>query len=185
MFANYYLALKKTIPLFKELRLILVMAAASLGFFLINLWIANYQLFWSVLTSSSFSVWEKLTVLAASFGLFTSNFTFGSQVLIVLSSLLGGITVSILFVQMSKQVASKNTGAGLGGVVLSMVGVGCGACGSIILSTLFGLSAGQWLTALLPFKGVEFGVLGILILVVSIVRLSYRLHFPQACKLPS
>jgi len=56
-----------------------------------------------------------------------------------------------------------------------ILGVGCGACGSVILSSIIGLSASWTLIGVLPLHGAEFSMLAVVMLAYSILSLSRKL----------
>lgn len=51
---------------------------------------------------------------------------------------------------------------------VGLLGIGCDACGLVILSSIFGLSATAGFIGILSLAGLEFGLLGIIILTISI-----------------
>jgi len=65
--------------------------------------------------------------------------------------------------------------------VSGIFGVGCAACGSVIVSSLLLLVGAGGVLTILPFHGAEFGVLGIIFLWFSIYQLSKRIDDPLVC----
>jgi len=82
-----------------------------------------------------------------------------------------------------KQLAFKReTGLGFSAIAVSFLGLGCSACGSLILSSLIGLTATTAVIDWLPLEGLEFGLLGIFILLLAIYLTAYKISAPNDCK---
>ena len=72
---------------------------------------------------------------------------------------------------------------GVIGIIVGFLGVGCASCGSLILSSIFGLSVTASFIGFLPFKGLELGILGIVILLISIYLVAKKIQDPLMCKI--
>jgi len=69
------------------------------------------------------------------------------------------------------------------GLVLGVLGIGCASCGSLVLASLFSLLGLGGVFAMLPFGGVEFAVIGLIMLVISTYYLLKKIHDPMVCKI--
>lgn len=78
---------------------------------------------------------------------------------------------------------SRAAGTGLVGIIVGFLGVGCSACGSLILSSLFGLAGAAVVVKILPFNGYEIGFVSIVLLAVSIYLLVAHLQNPFICQI--
>jgi len=67
------------------------------------------------------------------------------------------------------------------GMVAGLFGIGCAACGSIIISAFFASFGASGLLLILPWHGQEFGVLGVGLLLVSNVFLLRKIADPLVC----
>jgi len=76
----------------------------------------------------------------------------------------------------------KSSGLGLLGIISGLLGVGCASCGSVVLSTLIGVSLTTGIVDFLPLNGLEFGILGMIIVILSIYLLSKKILNPLICK---
>jgi len=142
----------------------------------------NFPLLRVTFASDYFSFSEKFWTLVGSFGSFESNFTRFSQVTTILVSLLIGVQVSLLILYIRKRTQmQKSIGVSTIGTIISLLGVGCTACGSVILSSIFGISAVTSVLGLLPLKGVEITIIGLLILLWSVWYTAYRYSSPITC----
>ena len=72
---------------------------------------------------------------------------------------------------------------GLGGIIAGFIGVGCAACGSVILSSIFGIGATAGFIGFLPLKGQEFSLLAVGILGFSNFMISKKILDPAICKI--
>jgi hypothetical protein len=125
-----------------------VIAALTLS---VLLWLPNRGLLFDVLVSSEVGLMSKLSFW---FGLHESlftNFTVLTATYTVVIAILFGVNVSLLWYYVAKarrvsKVDRTLTLTGVGGFVSGLFGIGCAACGTILLSGLLkhgtGLSLG-------------------------------------------
>lgn len=108
-----------------------------------------------------------------------------SGTLLVLMSLVFAIDVALMtYYIRRRQLVLRDRKAklvGVGGTVSSLLGIGCAACGSVILSGVIGLFGGASFLALLPLHGAEFGVLGLVLLLGVAGYLLRRIDDPLVC----
>lgn len=146
----------------------------------------NWSILTQVLRSDVVGVTEKLFFTLTLYGTFATNFTVFSGLLLTITALLFGINIALLtFYIRRRQEGGHHEKlaqfASMGGLLSALLGIGCAACGSVILTGLLGLLGAGGLLLLLPFHGVEFGVLGVVLLVVSIRYLMKRIMEPLTC----
>lgn len=55
----------------------------------------------------------------------------------------------------------KTAGMSTVGMLSGLLGVGCASCGSVIISSLIGFGATASVIGVLPLRGQEFGLLGV------------------------
>lgn len=65
--------------------------------------------------------------------------------------------------------------------VLALFGVGCAACGGLLLSTIVNIAGATSLIVFLPFGGSEFLVLAIALLTYSVISISKKINEPFVC----
>lgn len=94
---------------------------------------------------------------------------------LVMISLLTGILLSMSYYLIKRQVSSSAYAGGVG-IIMSILAPGCSSCALGVLG-LLGL--GGFLT-ILPFKGIELGVIGIIAIIISIFIISRKV-MAQTC----
>ncbi|MDP3900611.1 MAG: hypothetical protein Q8Q23_06060 [bacterium] len=115
--------------------------------------------------------------------IFYFNFTGISQTLYIIMAVLTGVAVAQMVFYFKKQVSTRRAaGVGFFGIIISFLGIGCSACGSILITSIFGLSATAALINFLPLHGLEFSVFGIILLLWSIWYLSFKIEQPLVCE---
>lgn len=123
----------------------------------------------------------------ASFGAFFSDFFTITPLfsLILLSSvaLFAGIQLALFLYLLNHQGlliigGLLRSGLGMGALLL---GLGCLACSSFFLSAFFTIGGIAFVTAFLPFGGVEFYLLSIALFLVGIRRTMYSLRVNNIC----
>src|SRR3989344_6556863 len=91
------------------------------------------------------------------------NFIYLSILLITIMSILFGIYLSLVMFKFSFINAKKGAFGFFGGII-GAFGVGCPTCGAF----LFGLIGAPLALMLLPYRGLELQVVGILLLILSV-----------------
>lgn len=173
--------LVKVFAEFKYLLLTLIIAVVVIAF---AAWLPNLHLITKTMSSTTMTLWEKTNLITSLLGSLQTNFTTLSLFTTVSIAILTGIQSS-LFVYYLKQSfrAQKEIGISFVGISLSLIGVGCVSCGSVVLTSLIGLSFTTAIITYLPFRGQEFGFIGIAIMLVAINLVLKKIKQPYSCKL--
>lgn len=149
----------------------------------------NREVVWQIFSSSVIPFGDKLAFLVSLYGALTTSFTAYSAIFTVSAAVLFGIDIALLvFYVRRRQAGFSGRSAewnSLGGLISGVLGVGCAACGSVILTSIFGAFGAGGFLLLLPLHGAEFGLIGILFLLVSIYQLTKRINDPLVCSLQS
>lgn len=167
---------------FKKFRFVAlaIISAVVIGVGII--WLSSHQLIRFTLTSDIFSWSAKLKILWTSLGMYATNFTLASQIMIVLVALLSGINIAMLVFYFKRRMAvSGAAGASGFGLVVGTLGVGCSACGSVILSSLIGITSASVLVSALPLRGAEFGIMSIALIGLSTYWIAKKIQSPETC----
>ncbi|OGG29410.1 hypothetical protein A2971_03930 [Candidatus Gottesmanbacteria bacterium RIFCSPLOWO2_01_FULL_46_21] len=146
-------------------------------------WLPNLHLITRTMTSSTMTLWQKTNLLTSLLGSLQTNFTPLSRAVTFISAGLAGMQVSLL-VYYLRQTARLQQSMGMSalGVATSMLGVGCASCGSVVLTSLIGFGSATAVLGFLPFKGQEFGFLGIGILLFAISLTIKKINQPFVCE---
>ena len=146
--------------------LALVASALALTVFVLA---QNLPLVGDVLVGGSLPLGTRLTVLV---GLFLS-FEPATTLLLLLIAALTGIDAALVTYHLREHHVSLGEGGGsLLGVVLGTLGAGCAACGSVLLAGVLAAVGAGGLLTLLPLEGLEFAVLALGALVLSVYWLA-------------
>ncbi|RJR15011.1 hypothetical protein C4579_03005 [Candidatus Microgenomates bacterium] len=145
-------------------------------------WLPNLHLITKTMTSSTMTLWQKTNLLTSLLGSLQTNFTPLSRLVTFISAGLAGVQVSLL-VYYLRQTAKIQQSMGMSaiGVATSLLGVGCTSCGSIVLTSLIGFGSTTAILGFLPFRGQEFGYLGIGILLLVIHFTMKKINDPLVC----
>ncbi len=146
-------------------------------------WVSSYDVVKLAITSEALDFAGKLNLIFSSLGSFATNFTLSSQIMIVLVSLLAGVNMAMLIFYLKKNRTIRKTAkTSVLGLIVGTLGVGCSACGSVILTSIFGVSASFVFMSYLPLKGMEFGLIGIALVILSIYNIANKMQSPVTCK---
>ena len=171
---------------FKEWIYVLISIAVALCVFVVATWLPNLGLIWKITRSSSVPLFDKVTIFASFVGSIATNFTVLAGLYTSFTAILFGINVAmvIYYVKQPKRSNTRirRTGAvAFGGLASGFVGIGCAACGTLVLGPMLSLVGAAGLVAVLPFEGQEFGVLGVGMLAFSIFLIAKKIAEPLIC----
>lgn len=152
----------------------------------VAIWLPNLGLLAQVFADAQAPMQAKLGFalsllggIATSFSLFSAAYT------MAIAALLGVNSALMVYLVRRKRLAAagKNLLLGSGGVATGLVGIGCAACGSLILGGLFPSLALAGALAALPLQGEELGILSVALLFVSLLFLGRSIAGPAVCDL--
>lgn len=138
----------------------------SLLVFSLNALLGNYKLI-----ASQFSLVLIVDLIVSAH----STMSITSFIFLLIIALLSGIVFSFSIFLFKRQI-TYSAGLGFTGIVSSILVPACSSC-ALGLAGILGISG---VLSLLPFKGMELGVLGIGLLLVSLVYLSDKIA-TKAC----
>lgn len=143
----------------------------------------NLRLAYSFFSFTSLDTLEKIHYFFIA--LFDTS-TFSSTPLVVLLIMTATATSLVVtqlyayFRARGKLLAKDGTLGGLG-LLLAVLGVGCAACGTLVVSTILGIFGYSTLLMYFPLHGVEIGYFGACMLAVLSYVLAKRLATPYTC----
>lgn len=146
----------------KTKRSLVIAVCVSVFVFVLAVWLPNLQLLVAFWADSGVPVIDKVALSLKLVPSITTNFTLLSALYTVLIAVLAGINTALIveLIRNRRMVAGGVTAGGVG-IVAGALGVGCAACGSLILTALVGTTVGTGVLAFLPLGGGEFGILGV------------------------
>lgn len=165
----------------KPLYLALASTSTLLVFFLV-LWVSNINLFQNTILDPHFSFSIKTKILVA----LIDNLSWLTITTTALLSILLGLNIAALTYYFKNKISvfrAAHATTGIFGILFGILGLGCAACGSFILMTLlpfFGLGA---LLSILPLHGGEFGIIGVILLTISLYKTIREISKPTVCQL--
>ena len=154
--------------------------------FLLAVWFPNLALIAEVFSGRDVQLAAKLGFALSLLGGIATNFNlFSAGYTIAITVLFGVSTAMIAWLLRQKRVvaAGQNLAIGSGAVASGVVGIGCAACGSLILGTVLPSLGAAGAIAALPLKGEEFGILSVALLFVSLLLVSKGVVASGSCAL--
>jgi hypothetical protein len=160
-----------------------VIIVSTLFFFLLLLLAQNGESSFSLLSFEALPWTQRLTLFIKSLFDVTSTFTPGTLILAILGSLIGAINISLGYTYMrirGEAIVHSGLYSGVG-LLLAFLGIGCAACGTALLSVIFGFFGFSAMLNVLPFEGQEIGYIGIIILLIATHALAKKVAAPLVC----
>lgn len=165
---------------FGQARYAALAGLATLIAFALAVWLPNLKLIAQLINDSQISIGLKVKIPFSFLGSIATNFSFFSASYTIAISLLFGANLALMvfYIRKRKALSRQSNLSSFGGISSGVLGIGCAACGSFILSVL-GITGA---VALLPLRGAEFGILSVVLLGASIFSLSQKLASPPVCQ---
>ena len=148
------------------------------------IWLQNASLITHIALDPDISATSATgLILSLSWGAFEDASLPAKAYMILLASAVATNMVLLLFYyRMHRSAPSLFSITGnLTGIVFASLGFGCAACGSVFVTALFATVGGTGLIALMPLHGMEVGILGIVLLILSAWHLSSSIQRPPTC----
>jgi len=159
-------------------------AALGLSVFVFS---RNLAILRQIVLGSSLPWVSRATVLAELYPFVGTAYTTLQGTILALTAILIGINMAVATYHVREHRLSVGQGSGsLGGVVLGTLGAGCAACGSAVLAGLLSVVGASGLLLALPLDGLEFSVLAVFVLVLSLYWLADGMRGGEiaGCPLP-
>lgn len=168
---------------------ILLAVTTGTAVFILATWLPNLRLVSQVAASGSISLVDKMRILTALIGSIGTNFTLFSGLTTAAIAVLFGANVAVITYhyrlrrRLMRQTAQARAATSLAGLASGLFGVGCAACGTLVLSPAVSFVGLGGLIAVLPFGGEEFSVLGLGMLALSLVLTARKISEPVMCSI--
>ncbi len=163
------------------LPLALVVSCAVFAFAVL---LPNRALLFSLWTDPSVTFGDKVAVPVNILGSIATNFSLLSASYTIAIAVLVGINAAfIVYLLKNGGVVWGGSSAGVAGIFSGVLGIGCAACGSLILMSFLGTIGGVSILAFLPLKGEEFGIVGVILLAAAAYLLARQIIRPPVCEI--
>lgn len=133
----------------------------------------NLPLVGDLVVGGSLPLGSRLAILLELYPFVGTDYGLLQGGVLVLTAALVGTNVALAVYHLREHRVSLATGSGsLAGVVLGTLGAGCAACGGAILAGLLGVFGVSGALTLLPLDGLEFALLALAVVVLSVYWLA-------------
>ena len=175
-------ALKKVFrkPMYTFLALV-----SSATVFALAVWLPNIPLIVQVMGHPGISFSQKLDLPVSLLGSIATNFTLLSASYTIAIAVLFGMNLSMIVYFLRRrvdEVKQAGVATGLFGITSGVIGMGCAACGSFLLTSILSLFGASGILAFLPLVGGEFGILGVILLAISLYLTAKKIQDLVICK---
>ena len=171
---------------FRKPAYVILALVVSALVFVFAVWLPNIRLVASIVSSPDVPFANKLELPLSLLGSITTNFSVLSASYIVAIAILFGISVAMIVYFLRRRIAEVRQGGfvtGFLGIASGTIGIGCAACGSFLLTSGLTLVGASGILTFLPLAGGEFGILGVILLAVSIYTTAKQIQNPAVCKI--
>ena len=171
---------------FRKTTYVLIALGTSAVVFAFAVWLPNIRLIASVVGSADASFAQKFGIPISLLGSIATNFTVLSASYTIAITLLFGVNLAMVIYFLKRKISEvKHSGmtTGFVGIASGVLGMGCAACGSFFLTSGLSLVGASGILGFLPLAGGEFGILGVILLSVSIYFTAKQIQNPAVCKI--
>lgn len=153
--------------------------------FVFAVWLPNIRLVAGIVSSPEVPFWSKLELPLSLLGSIATNFTPLSATYTIAIAVLFGVYIAMITYFLKRRIKDiKQSGiaTGLFGITSGVLGVGCAACGSFLLTSVLSLVGAGGALVRLPLRGNEFGILGVILLTIALYVTAKQIENPLTCK---
>ncbi len=171
---------------FQKLSYILIAFITSILIFLFAVWFPNIPLIVKIMNHPGLSLSERLQFPVSLLGSITTNFSIFSASYTIIIAILFGINLSMVIYLLRnrlKNIKKSGVTTSFLGLISGIIGMGCAACGTLLLTVILSLFGVSWIISFLPLAGGEFGILAIFLLGLSIYTTAKQIQNPIVCKI--
>jgi hypothetical protein len=142
-----------------------VVAVGALSAFVLS---QNLALVGDVIVGGDLPLSARLRVLFALYPFLGTSYAPLTGAALLFVSALAGVNLAMVAYQIREHGPSaRESGGSAAGLLLGTLGAGCAACGSAVLAGVLSLVGGSGLLLALPLEGVEFSLLALVALLLS------------------
>lgn len=171
---------------FRKTSYMLLALTTGIVMFAFAVWLPNIRLIATIIGSSDVSFSQKLGIPASLLGSIATNFTLLSASYTIAIAVLFGVNLAMVVYFLRRKISEvRQSGITTGflGVMSGVIGVGCAACGSFLLTSGLAFIGASGVLAFLPLAGGEFGIIGVFLLSISIYLTAQQIQNPTVCKI--
>lgn len=154
--------------------------------FMFAVWLPNISLIVEVMGHSGVPFWQRLGLPVSLLGSIATNFTLLSASYTIAIALLFGVNLALTIYFLRRKLSGVKRGGmatGFMGIASGVLGMGCAACGSLLLTSGLSFVGASGVLAFLPLSGGEFGILGVILLSASIYLTAKQIQNPVVCRI--
>lgn len=170
---------------FRKPAYVVLALTISVLVFVFAVWLPNIRLVAGLVISLDVPFSSKIEVPLSLLGSIGTNFTVLSASYTIVIAILFGVYVAMITYFLKRRIKEVGQGGvvtGFLGIASGVLGAGCAACGSFLLTSLTLVGTGGIL-AFLPLGGGEFGIIGAILLAAAIYMTAKKIVDPQVCKI--
>ena len=154
--------------------------------FLLAVWFPNFRLIGEVFLDPNTPLAAALGIALSLLGGISTNFSLLSAGYTIAIAVHFGLVIAMVaYLAQQRRIAAarRSIAIGSGAMASGVLGIGCAACGSLILGVLLPSLGAAGALAALPLQGEEFGILSVALLFVSLLLVSKNIAESTACPL--
>lgn len=179
-----WIAMKKVFRNWQYGFLAITVSSAAFAF---ATWYPNFGLMLRTIVSPNLPLVDRILFPIGLLGTIRTSFSVFSATYTITLVILLGMSIAMIVFAFRRRASTlrprKGVAATFLGTMSGLLGIGCAACGSLLLAPLLATTGGVALLTALPLRGGEFGLLGVLLLMFSIYVTAREIQTPVACKI--
>ncbi len=169
---------------FSKIRYLIFALFVSFAMFAFAVWLPNFGLIYHTALDGDVPWILRVQLPVNLLGSIQTNFSLFSAAYTIAISAFFGMYIAMAAYYFSRRISAIQDGGvalGIGGMISGVLGIGCAACGSVIATGALSFLGASGAIALLPLRGGEFGLLGVVLLLVAIAAIAKKISDPLIC----
>ena len=170
---------------FQKYTYILLAFVISVAVFIFAVWFPNIPLIVKIMGHPGITFSQKINLPISLIGSIKTNFTLFSASYTILIAVFFGINIAMIFYFLKHRISKlkkKGITTSFLGIVSGVIGMGCAACGSLLITSILSLFGASWILLFLPLAGGEFAILSVILLGISIYMTSKQIENSVVCR---
>lgn len=163
---------------------VILALCVSASVFVLAVWLPNIRLVAGIVSSPDIPLSSKFEFPLSLLGSIVTNFTPLAASYTIAIAILFGVYVAMVTYFLKRRIKEVGQGGiatGFLGFTSGVLGVGCAACGSFLLSSVLSLVGATGALAFLPLGGSEFGIIGAVLLGFAVYTTAKQIANPSVC----